>query len=269
MQKRKIHSIEGYEENQPTKTKQTENTIITYFKHVSNTNNNNSNLNDRSMNHGNGDKNEDEKEEQVSKTTVNKLNIKTQTLEDGAIIDFAEQFLTPTIAQSLFDHLMTLNYEQSQISVYGSKVNLPRLQSWMADGPETKPSLYQSQKYTPWSSEVLQVKLALEELYDTHFDYVLINYYRNGNDSISYHSDGEAIGEGRNIICGVSVGAPRKFVLRHKEWKSRNIQKLEWMLTSGSLITMIGNATQTHWHHSVPKSKKITRPRFNLTFRHT
>lgn len=76
------------------------------------------------------------------------------------------------------------------------------------------------------------------------FDYVLLNLYRNGKDSISPHSDGEALGRSvttgqpRNIIASISLGETRRFVLQHKTKKE--VPRVEYELPSGSLLIMAG-----------------------------
>ncbi len=77
-------------------------------------------------------------------------------------------------------------------------------------------------------------------------------------------------GIGKNVvypIASVSLGAERKFCLRHKEWKKReDVEKVEYRLANGSLVVMRGD-TQQYWKHAVPKMKKCKEGRINLTFR--
>jgi alkylated DNA repair dioxygenase AlkB len=113
---------------------------------------------------------------------------------------------------------------------------------------------------------MLILKDKLEEITKFKFDYVLINYYRDGNDYISYHSDREAIGDGKNVICSVSLGETRKFVLKHLD---KTIPKRTFELKDGSLIIMKGDETQIYWKHTITKTAVIKSPRINLTFRHS
>ncbi|MDQ6667858.1 MAG: alpha-ketoglutarate-dependent dioxygenase AlkB, partial [Thermoproteota archaeon] len=96
----------------------------------------------------------------------------------------------------------------------------------------------------------------------TKFNSCLLNLYHNGDEGIAWHSDDEKpLGE-NSIIASLSFGAERKFSFKHKQTK----QTISVVLEHGSLLIM-KDATQTNWVHSLPKSKKITRPRINLTFR--
>jgi alkylated DNA repair dioxygenase AlkB len=91
----------------------------------------------------------------------------------------------------------------------------------------------------------------------------LLNLYHNGNEGMGWHSDDEkSLGKNNTTIASLSFGAERKFSFKHKQSK----QMVSLVLEHGSLLIM-KYATQTNWLHSLPKSKKITQPRINLTFR--
>ena len=189
-----------------------------------------------------------------------------------AQLRYCPAYLDATFAQSLFEELLQLPFERGTINLYGKTFPTPRLQAWMSSGTSNTPSLYQKSDPLPWSSSMLRLKKALEDTTNFTFDYVLINLYQSGKDYISYHSDKEAIGEGRNVIASISLGCTRKFVIRHKKrstWDNPKEGQKEFFLSHGSLIIMIGDETQQHWEHSVTKSTKAMGPRINLTFRHT
>ena len=90
----------------------------------------------------------------------------------------------------------------------------------------------------------------------------MLNLYHNGSEGIAWHSDDEKSLEKNSTIASLSLGAERKFSFKHKQTK----QTISLVLEHGSLLIM-EDATQTYWLHSLPKSKKITGPRINLTFR--
>ena len=79
---------------------------------------------------------------------------------------------------------------------------------------------------------------------------------------MAWHSDGEKDLKKNGAIASVSFGAERKFAFKHKESK----EKVEVWLENGSLLVMKG-ATQSHWLHRLPPTKKVFSPRVNLTFR--
>ena len=115
----------------------------------------------------------------------------------------------------------------------------------------------------PFSPLLHEIKRKVENISEIKFTTVLLNLYRDGNDSNGWHSDDEKELGQDPVIASVSLGAKRRFQLRHKKDKSlRTTIELE----HGSLLLMKG-PTQHNWQHQLPKSKRIMEPRINLTFR--
>ncbi|KAL6050713.1 Alpha-ketoglutarate-dependent dioxygenase AlkB [Balamuthia mandrillaris] len=201
-----------------------------------------------------------------STTTTNaiKPTFQRKEISEGCFVSFCPDYLNPSEASELFEELLQLpNFIQGQFKMFGKPVKTPRMQSWMSD-PALTASLYQRQPALPWSPRLAKLRDEMGALCGgCHFNYVLINLYRDGRDYIGFHADKEAIPEGKNKIASLSLGEPRRFLMRrYKEKKA----SLEYLLTPGSVILMEGE-TQRHWKHSVPKEPKRTRPRINLTFR--
>ena len=104
----------------------------------------------------------------------------------------------------------------------------------------------------------------VESRLNCRFNSVLANLYRNGADSMGWHSDDEPeLGE-EPIIASVSLGAVRRFLLRQR--KNKDMPAREIALAHGSLLWMSG-PTQSNWQHRVPKSAGLLEARINLTFR--
>jgi alkylated DNA repair dioxygenase AlkB len=146
--------------------------------------------------------------------------------------------------------------------MYGKQVLFPRLTSWYGD--KDKPYSFSGITLNPhaWSEELLIIKSKIEPISETVFNSVLLNLYRDGNDSISWHTDAEKE-LGRNpIIASVNFGAERKFQIKHNE--TGEIHDI--ILKHGSLLIMKGEL-QHFWKHQIPKQKNINKPRVNLTFR--
>jgi len=102
----------------------------------------------------------------------------------------------------------------------------------------------------------------VERLVQASFNSCLLNLYQDGSQGMSWHSDDEKeLGE-NPTIASLSLGAERRFCLKHK----RTHETFSLVLDTGSLLVM-KDATQHHWLHSLPKSKAIKTPRVNLTFR--
>ena len=106
-------------------------------------------------------------------------------------------------------------------------------------------------------------KAVAEALARTSFNSVLLNFYRDGKDSMGWHSDDETELGNEPVIASISLGAARRFQMRHKHDKSLRVT-IE--LTHGSCLVMTG-AMQTHWQHQVPKTARQVGGRINLTFR--
>lgn len=114
-----------------------------------------------------------------------------------------------------------------------------------------------------------KIKGKIERKFDISFDYVLVHIYEDGNDSINYHNDDEALD---STIASVSFGAARKFRFRRLS-QTKGFEK-EFRLVSGDLVMMWGpgkcgdeKGCQRVYKHSVPKELKVKFPRINLTFR--
>jgi len=113
-----------------------------------------------------------------------------------------------------------------------------------------------------WTTELLEIKNKIETRFNVKFNSVLLNLYRNGQDSISWHSDAEKELGINPVIASLNFGATRKFQLRHIQTK----QKIEIELTHGSLLIMQGEL-QHFWQHQVPKTNLPVGERINLTYR--
>ncbi|MCU0525758.1 MAG: alpha-ketoglutarate-dependent dioxygenase AlkB [Elainella sp. Prado103] len=157
----------------------------------------------------------------------------------------------------------TIAWRQDWIRIYGRSLLQPRLTAWYGD-PE-KSYTYSGLTMLPqsWTPALLNLKTQVEAAADQKFNSVLLNLYRDGNDSMGWHSDDEPELGKNPVIASLSLGGTRRFMLRHR---SRKDLKYELALTSGSLLIMAGT-TQHYWQHQVPKTKRAVSPRINLTFR--
>lgn len=162
-------------------------------------------------------------------------------------------------------------WAQENINMFGKKVLVPRKMAYYG----TASYSFSGVKHTAagWPDWILPLKQLVEEALATQFNYVLLNYYANGDNYIGYHSDDEKDLVEGSVIASLSFGAHRIFNLKKKEPKEKaGITKktratvISVDLYSGSLLTMEGN-TQKHYQHQVPKTKKCTQPRINATFR--
>jgi alkylated DNA repair dioxygenase AlkB len=184
--------------------------------------------------------------------------------KDGEVLYFPN-FYTEEQSNIFMDILTEkVRWQQDKIKMFGKEHNLPRLTSWYGDGG--LPYYYSGIKMLPNKidfDELSLVKSAIELKTECNFNSVLLNLYRDGQDSVSWHSDDEKELGTNPIIASLTFGSIRVFKFRHKE--DNKLQR-EIQLTPGSLVIMKGE-TQHKWEHSVPKTSKQIGPRINLTFR--
>ena len=154
-------------------------------------------------------------------------------------------------------------WEQHELKLFGRCVKAPRLSAWYGDRGAAY--AYSGVRLTPreWTASLLAVKNTVETLCRQTFNSVLLNCYRNGDDSMGWHSDDEPELGPEPVIASVSLGAQRALRLRHKRDR-RHTHRL--LLPDASLLLMQG-ATQSCWQHSLPKTRSRCGQRINLTFR--
>jgi alkylated DNA repair dioxygenase AlkB len=154
-------------------------------------------------------------------------------------------------------------WKQEPINMFGRKVMQPRLTAWQSDPGISYTYSGTTMHPTPWAEELSIIKQKIEKVTANTFNSALLNYYRDGRDSMGWHRDNEKSLGTNPIIASVSFGAPRNFHLRHYTNKTLKIQV---PLTHGSLLLMKGSV-QHNWMHAILKEPKSSGPRINLTFR--
>lgn len=183
-------------------------------------------------------------------------------MPDGQGVLYRRAF-TATDSAHLFDGLRRETpWGQHIITLYGRDVPSPRLSAWHGDPGAVYSYSGLRLEPLPWTPMLRIVRERVEELASTCFNSVLLNLYRDGQDSMGWHSDDEPE-LGRNpVIASVSFGAARRFLLQHKKQRLR----IELLLENGDVL-VLGGATQHHWRHHVPKTRQPVASRINLTFR--
>ena len=177
--------------------------------------------------------------------------------------EYINHFYDAEVSDSLFtDVLGLLTWESDQIFMFGRLVTTARKVAWVGD-PDCLYTYSGVQKIPQvWTKELLQMKHKLEQLTGHTYNSCLLNLYHTGDEGMGWHSDNEKELDSTTPIASVSLGARRKFAFRHKQDKTTSSIFLE----HGSLLIM-HPPIQEHWHHSLLKTKTITSPRINLTFR--
>jgi alkylated DNA repair dioxygenase AlkB len=154
-------------------------------------------------------------------------------------------------------------WTQKTVQMYDKQVITPRLSAWYADLNTYDYTSIRKSAPNLWTPELLMIKSVVEPIAGVKFNSVLLNYYRDGNDSVAWHSDNERALGSHPTIASVSFGQVRSFDIRNK---SDHSDKYSVRLEHGSLLLMKGDL-QTKWDHRIAKSTKPMKPRINLTFR--
>ncbi|MBS1593513.1 MAG: alpha-ketoglutarate-dependent dioxygenase AlkB [Bacteroidetes bacterium] len=186
----------------------------------------------------------------------------TPRILSSDIFDYRAGLLTPDeCVHFLHEFIHTVPWEQRRVMMYGREVLTPRLTAWYgeaADYPAHDRPLAHL-----WTAGLLDIRARTELLAGTTFDAVLLNYYRDQNDSVSWHDDEDRTPGKNRIVASVSIGAERVFDIR---LKADHRQKTSILLQNGSYLLMKGDF-QSKYEHRIAKTTKATGPRINLTFR--
>lgn len=172
------------------------------------------------------------------------------------------QWLPEGEAQGLFTQLAdNLHWQQTVIRVYGRVQPIPRLNAWYGDAGASY--TYSGARFVPepFTPSLVALRERLQVFTGCAFNSVLANFYRDGSDSVAWHSDNEPELGAEPAIASLSLGASRRFRLRH-----RHLPPVAVDLHAGDLLLMTG-PLQQHWQHALPKTRRSVGARINLTFR--
>jgi len=174
-------------------------------------------------------------------------------------------FVSAAEADAAFAALLAgTPWRQERIVVYGREILQPRLTAWYGDPDARYAYSGLALEPLPWTRLLAELKACAETASGARFNSLLMNLYRDGRDSVSWHSDAEPE-LGRNpVIASLSFGARRRFQLRSRP--PLPPARHELALGHGDLLVMRG-ATQHEWAHQVPRTARPVGPRVNLTFR--
>lgn len=181
-------------------------------------------------------------------------------LADGELSFLGQLPLSLTNDEVLARLIADTTWRSETITVWGKQHPQPRLTAWHGEAAYTYSGL--RLEPSPFTSLQQEIRAAVEAVSGRRFNSVLLNYYRDGRDSMGMHSDDEPELGAEPAIASVSFGAARTFVLQHKVTKAR----LRLSLTDGSMLLMAGSLQQ-FWLHGINKVARPTGPRVNLTFR--
>lgn len=200
--------------------------------------------------------------EQLNLFTSNNIDFEPIKIQNGEYI-YAPSFFNASKADYYFEKLKSeIDWKQEEMIMYGKRLKFPRLTAWYGDNDKPYSFSGITLNPKPWTNDLIDIKRKIETECNVIFNSVLLNLYRNGKDSISWHTDAEKELGTNPVIASVNFGEARTFQLRHQTTK----QKIEIELSHGSLLIMQGEL-QHYWQHQVPKTSKEIGQRINLTFR--
>jgi alkylated DNA repair dioxygenase AlkB len=184
------------------------------------------------------------------------------SIPDGNL-SYDAGFYNKKEADKLYEILMSeLALRQNDIVIFGKEYKTPRLEGFYSKNGERYGYSGRRMESIPFSPVLKTICNKIESKTSQKFNSVLINLYRDGQDSNGWHSDDENELGNNPFIASLSLGEARKIQFKHKS----KGYKMEEILTHGSLMLMSGSL-QTFWKHQIPKTKKKKEARLNLTFR--
>jgi alkylated DNA repair dioxygenase AlkB len=181
----------------------------------------------------------------------------------GCEFRFEPEFLKVQEANELLSMFSAPEgWRQDEIRMYGKSVPLPRLHRWFADERQTYRWSGLQMQAEKFPERLHSVRHRIAERVGVVFNTALANYYRDGRDSVAWHSDDEPELGSHPLISSLSLGATRRFIVRDKQ---DHHNKITFDLSHGSLLMMCGNVQRVS-EHCVPK-ERTANPRINFTFR--
>lgn len=192
------------------------------------------------------------------------MNTNTQNLlhQDGIAL-YYEKAIPENKIKQLFDELLHhISWENERVVMFGKEIITKRKVAFYSDPSIAYTYASRTKVGLPWKETLVTLKNMVESITKEKYNACLLNLYHNGEEAMGWHCDNEKEILANSSIASLSIGASRKFSFKHKETK----ETISIQLENGSLLEMKG-PIQQHWWHALPKSKKITESRINLTFR--
>ncbi len=194
---------------------------------------------------------------------VNDLSTAQNLLPHDGNVLYNRSLFSPEVAERLFSGLLVnIEWRNDEVVLFGKRIITRRKVAWYGDRDYAYTYSKTTKRALPWTSELHEIKVAVESSSGHTYNSCLMNLYHSGDEGMAWHSDDEKELLADGAIASVSFGADRKFLFRHKVTN----EQVAVLLEHGSLLMMLGQ-TQKHWVHRLPTTKRVTEPRINLTFR--
>jgi len=181
-----------------------------------------------------------------------------------AELDYLPDWVDTALADSWLRALVEQTpWQQPELFIHGRYHRTPRLTAWYGDSGARYRYSGKLHEPLPWTPLLDEIRQRIVREVGQPLNAVLLNYYRDGQDSMGWHSDAEPELGRDPLIASLNLGGNRRFDLRRV-----GSTRIEHSLTleHASLLVMRG-PTQHHWQHQVAKTRQACAPRLNLTFR--
>lgn len=182
--------------------------------------------------------------------------------QDGTVLYYGK-IMEYSKSEWYFNRLLeSIEWKNDEAIIFGQLITTKRKVAWYGERNFKYSYSNITKEALAWTTELEQLKALVEAKTSETYNSCLLNLYDDGNEGMAWHSDGEKDLKKNGAIASLSFGAERKFAFKHKTTK----ETVSLMLEQGSLLVM-KDETQSHWLHRLPPTKKISKPRINLTFR--
>jgi alkylated DNA repair dioxygenase AlkB len=184
-------------------------------------------------------------------------------LQQDGVVDYYGVVIPQAKSNNYFDSLFnTIVWKNDEAIIFGKRIVTKRKVAWYGDRPFEYTYSNMTKLALPWTQPLKELKTLVEQETAETYNSCLLNLYHDGSEGMTWHSDNEDDLKKHGAIASLTLGAERKFSLKHKKTK----KTVSLFLENGSLLVMKG-PTQCYWLHSLPKTKIVNEPRINLTFR--
>lgn len=182
---------------------------------------------------------------------------------DHGLLRLVDGWLPAPVADDAYEKLLgELTWQEETLRMFGRLVRVPRRVAWYGDEGAVYRYSGIDHQPLPWTPTLSVLKQTVEAYCGWPFNSVLANHYRNGLDYMGWHSDDEPELGDEPGIASLSLGAERRFLVRHRHSGETHTLRLG----NGSLLLM-GGVLQKHYRHCLPKTRIPVSGRINLTFR--
>lgn len=182
--------------------------------------------------------------------------------KDG-IVHYYGKIFTEEQSEIYYVKLLNeINWQHDVVRIFGKEIITKRKVAFLGDEGISYKYSGKTKIAEKWLKFILEIKSTVEQISGEKFNACLLNYYHDGSEAMSWHSDNEKEILKHSAIASVSFGAERKFGFKHNFTK----EEISLLLENGSLLIM-KDETQIYWKHKLYTNAKITEPRINLTFR--